>query len=471
MTDISSDTSAVTAAQITAAQRAERDRLASMDLITRHVTSMRNDRNPGPGVAAERKSMEADLQWLRNAEAHNVAPQDLWQWIGYTIMVGTAPAPISGVTYTRADRSAADVTVGHVAHNDSTDLAYVRDMTAGRFDGPVTVYGPPLPMAIIDPHGVTRWSSTDHDDRRKMLAALWVANTMRRDYGRDPITVRLVGVGARYVANVPPHPIADHILDEVGRLALDTRTVGLWKDTCGSHDLAATVRALPRAHVHGELFWQLDQSRPQVGTCAERWGPQGLARIEPSFGAFTVTRWRDTVAVETATAPDVASALITGERMSSGADLVDVPRRLAVIAVTGATPTAAAIAWPFEVYEPGTLIPELGIGNDVPPDTDDDAADAAADGSTTLVWIFDNGAMDTGDIDEMGASVESASLAGCTLARTYALVLADNALVELDLPTFTSTPWDDDHYCFTTMTVTLPDGSTIDTTWRVDGAV
>lgn len=357
--------------------RADRERRATLRVLQANIndchhhlaqlprtTQTSAEQTSADRLTAELAELEATRAWLTDAPAFSVAPENLYDWIGYSVMVGYAPQVITGVEYPRGDRSVVEAIVVRVSRNESTGFQYTVNASAGSTNQPVTVYGPPRAMVMLDDDGRETWRATDHGDRRKMIAALWACNNDRHQAKQDPLRLHLdlpelTDTGTRM------HRISGHLLDIAGRFSLDPATLAMWVDA-----------------------------------------PAGDRRTWPF--------WADP-----------------------------------------------------EPNRPVVVLPYLCIGNDIVADGGGNEDPAL---TTTLVWTFRSGIVCTGTIAELGMSIESADLAGeGPPVAVYALA-ADSTLVPVQ-PTCERSPFDEDQYATTTMTIVLPDGTKIDTGWRVDGAV
>ncbi len=86
--------------------------------------------------------------------------------------------------------------------------------------------------------------------------------------------------------------------------------------------------------------------------------------------------------------------------------------------------------------------------------------------SFTLVWTLSDDDASTGDGSRLASHIEHSALGGPEVVSVY--VVQKGALVKVETKV-TGTPYDEDDYSMSTLTVTLPDGSTLQESWRVDG--
>lgn len=124
------------------------------------------------------------------------------------------------------------------------------------------------------------------------------------------------------------------------------------------------------------------------------------------------------------------------------------------VAFAQAGNVSQTFVWVDRVSEALTGVPAV---SDVNPDIAD---------SITLVWVLSDDDACTGNVARLASHVEQSSLGGPDVTAVYAV--KKGALVKVEAKV-DGTPYDEDDYSTATITVTLPDGSTLQDSWRVDG--
>lgn len=420
-----------------AVQQAEGDRRATLAELDRILAD--------PTLAgSDRTDLENARDTIRDGTAFCVHPSRLALYLGYRVMVGTLPEILSGVRYIRSDNSAARL---YSANTENGDRCF------GTAYEPVTVYGPPVPLATAhtdddDMSNGPSWTAYDnHDERVRMLAARWRVSSARVEAGMSRIVLFLMLATGPYEVDADAADAAGSVADHLHPEATRKATVGDGGELTQYEADLDMVLALTR---DGQWL-ELDEAT--VMAAAE---PLLTAARDQIIAVFPTGHPAQMILAGDVWTTDFGQAL---------RELSLDPRSFRAVAtldwaIGHAKGEARRLS---RVVEMTAMIPEILV-QDAPSGPEVDA--------TRLVWVWPHDdAIDTGTAQELADSLAAADLGGQPMPE-HVYAAYDGEMVEV-FPRIQAGEYgsvdDDADYATHTMMVALPRGGIVGATWVVDG--
>ncbi len=393
---------------------------------------------------ADRHVLANTKEWLTRATFERVSPESLPLYLGYKVMQGTHPETIVGVRHV-AGGSRAEIAVADPDRIAGQRIAFTADQ-------PITVYGPPAPLAWLPTDGTgPTWESHDYEDRVKMLVSTGTVNAARADTDAPRQELHLLLPVGPYRVN---HDAAD--LAIFAARTVDTVTVltGPFQARLVGPDGTVGEPFTPYHVTDDDMqaWWgNARGNRPRLDAAATLVAVAG--GLDDARNAI----------IEALPEHHPAVADLRGDMRAAGYS--QVLRELSLD--PRVFRAVAALDWALAYADQGNVGKVLDFAGRVREFLAIDAPRGADVEDTTLVWVFADDRVGSGTVRELARSVEHAQLAGED-GPGHVYTAYEGDLVEVDVRCESSGYGEDD---FATMLlhVMLPGGVVVTGSWRADG--